>query len=124
VPISRIVIGLGRSIRIPIWIVVRAVAVVATPIRAAFCPTMNARNAHWSERTPDHRGGGVTGQRHISLGREAKRQGSCTQNAGEEGSRTNSYCFRHCDLLSTPPPKKIITPQVEVALTHINKRCD
>jgi hypothetical protein len=67
--------------------------------------------------TSIHRGGTLDGQRYLSLGRKAKRDGSCTQNA-EERSCSGSYRFRHCDLLSKPP-HKIMTPHVELALTHV-----
>src|SRR5262245_34561109 len=46
-----------------------------------------------------HRRGTLDGQRYLSLGRKAKRDGSCTQNAAEERSCSDSYRFRHCDLL-------------------------
>src|SRR5262245_52494498 len=59
--------------------------------------------------TSIHRGGTLHGQRYLSLGRKAKRDGSCTQNAAEECSCSGSYRFRHCDLLSKPP-HKIMTP--------------
>jgi hypothetical protein len=68
--------------------------------------------------TSIHRGGTLHGQRYLSLGRKAKRDGSCTQNAAEERSCSGSYRFRHCDLLSKPP-HKVMTPHVELALTHV-----
>src|SRR5262245_53818786 len=52
--------------------------------------------------TSIHRGGTLHGQRYLSLGRKARRDGSCTQNAAEERSCSGSYRFRHCDLLSKP----------------------
>src|SRR5262245_22964875 len=68
--------------------------------------------------TSIHRRGTLDGQRYLSLGRKAKRDGSCTQNAAEERSCSDSYRFRHCDLLSKPP-HKIMTPHVELPLTHV-----
>src|SRR6516162_298955 len=50
-PRSRLI----RAIPIAIRIVVRAVAVIATPIRATFRSTMNPRDTHWSKRTTNFR---------------------------------------------------------------------
>jgi hypothetical protein len=69
---SIVAIRLVGSIAIAIRTVVRPVPVVPAPIRAPFRPAMNARNTHWGEGTPNHRCGAVHGQRHISIGREAK----------------------------------------------------
>src|SRR5262245_11972287 len=66
------------------------------PIGAPMCSAID---------TSVHRGGTLDGQRYLSLGRKAKRDGSCTQNAAEERRCSGSYRFRHCDLLSKPPHK-------------------
>jgi len=98
-PIRRIPI----SVRPVCPVSVSIVPIVPAPIRAPMYPAINARNASWSERTTNHRRGGVDRQRHTALRREAKRHGSCAQNAGEECGRSDGCHFRHCDLQSTPP---------------------
>jgi len=85
---------------------VSIVAVVSVPIRAPMYPAINTGNAPWSEGTANHSWCAVHGQHHVSLRRQAKREGSCAQDAGEECSRSDSYYFRHHDLLSTSPPQK------------------